>query len=134
MDSTITRTYRRARSDGWLAQYALRFARDDAALQAAEALLFIRFEWPDDMDYVPDGDYDVEYEQRMLNAGTWEAHGCVAYVPKVPTCPNCSHPLGDASWDNVASLWGTVGPFDSTDETYRRSIEIDLAYEAGVLA
>jgi hypothetical protein len=134
MATTMINGYRSLRSQGWRAQEALRHVRDDARLSDAEEAGLIRFRWEWDDEFDLDNYSDIpeliEEAREKLERDYWEARSCIAEVPS-----RTVRPFADVdAWEVSGSLWGVVGPFDRTDKDYRRSVEIDLAYESGVLA
>lgn len=109
---------------------ALNIARTEMALREAERNDLIRFDWTDDYDYEPDGDYDIEHERKMLSDGSWVALVCFAYVnkPSRPhSCPSCSCEMVDRE-EIGASLGGIVIDVDDKHE-YKREIERELFEE-----
>lgn len=145
LDASALRLYREARGEGWFPIAAIFLARGDQALRALDigdedtkpdGDESLRILWSYDMDYVPDGDYDTAEEAKKLSEGTWEVLGCSLERVQVPTCDHCGHPIGAPVWDHAASLWGIVLTNESyrANRLYRRSVEVDLAYEAEVIA
>lgn len=156
--TTVATEYRRARERQWeglrrgyqymhpvgFAATALRLAREEVALQKAEAEERIRFEWLPDDEYSSEDMWGLDdpaeqaqvvaEERAKLESGEWVVEGCIAYVPTYPkTCPHCGGVLGDSGvmdWDSAASLWGIV--HEPGDE-YTREVERELAAEAGVI-
>jgi len=136
------RTYKRLRAEGWRASYAYAHMKRDRALARVEIVgdpdseptpwdgVGIIFQWVDDWDYEPDGDYDLEDERAKLASGEWEALVCDAYVPDYRIGPNGGYFDG---WTRAGSLGGVVVGSSCIDDAYRREVESDLAYECGVL-
>lgn len=148
MSTTVVEEYRKVRARqmrGALkghryhrpAACALRVARDEVALRAAERDDRVRFRWEEDWEYAPESgieEYDQE-ERVMLAAGSWEALGCIAEVPR--KCGHCGTVLGDDPsrddyWEQGASLWGIVVDVDDRED-YRREVEREPANEVGAL-
>lgn len=141
--------YRQLRARGWRAQYALNFARECERLFAVKCeewedphndnTACIRFVWDYDPYYEPDGDYDTEEEARLLDLGEYEALCCAAYKPRVVLGEYGAYVDG---WETapVAVIGGVVvrayerAEDGMTRDDYMREIEIDLAYQCGVLA
>jgi hypothetical protein len=127
-----------------IARAALEYARTEIALQDAEHEDRIRFNWQPDPE--PDCALDQSWESdeqraeyaRELESGAIEVLTCDAEVPagaELETCPHCGHELGWRSADGMSSIGCVdlrVGDPDS--DAYRREVEHDLAFEAGVIS
>lgn len=128
------RKLRRAHPD-YPARNALAAARDEIALQAAEDAGRIRFQVEPDWESVdPDdwgwSEHEARKYRRDMEAGRIAVWVVFAEVPR--TCEHCGHALDD-EWDVVASVGG-VDVYENADgEAHVRSIQHDLAHEAGVI-
>ena len=132
-------SYLRWRRSGYLAQNALYYARAEVAASSLTPDEDYRLVWECDWDLDVNCFYGYpEPEQtrlteelvRNLQDGVWEALGCRVYVPR--TCDHCGSTIAD-EWQDAASLWGIVVETGRGSDEYRRSIELDLLTEAGVI-
>lgn len=143
---TDTRTatyYRDRRKEGWLAQYAMAWARDESSLIEAELSDRARIVIEHDADYYPEPAGDDAESARWYaeDVAAFERGDTVAYGVRllVPdTCPHCAHVLED-QWTEKDALWGCDITMDGCNgyperDPYLRSIAHDLAREAGVIA
>ncbi len=152
--SADSRLYRRLRTMGVRPPQAVWFVKYDARLRTAE------FNDEITLNRVYDDDYTVEpgwsksdnpdliaemqrwadEEGEKLNSGEWVAWGIIAKRNVEAECRLCRTPYREQHRDmynsdnpTEAAVWGVVVDNGPEGEYYLRQVEIDLAFELGVI-
>lgn len=132
VQSPFAAEYASLRKRGWRPTEAWHHVLLDHALKVAEDAGLISFLWSADEDpdlsWLDQPDFEAEKAETMrkLRDGTWSIDTVTAWG-RPHECASC----GLRHEVVFGSLGGIIG---DPDDPYRRSVEIDLAIEAGIIS